>query len=106
MVNGTITYYLGKTYQKQFSGGTVTVQKSYLVAGQMIAERTIVGGVDTLKWILTDHLGSTSVTANEYGSFNTELRYTAFGEVRYSSGTTPTEFRYTGQQRQAGVSVI
>jgi RHS repeat-associated protein len=26
-----------------------------------------------------------------------ELRYKAFGEVRYSSGTTPTKYQYTGQ---------
>ena len=75
VVNGTITYYLGKTYQKKVSGSTVTEQKYYQAAGQMIAERTIVGGVDTLKWILTDHLGSTSLTANLDGSCNTELLY-------------------------------
>jgi hypothetical protein len=25
------------------------------------------------------------------------MRYTAFGEVRISSGETPTDYRYTGQ---------
>ncbi|WP_160317452.1 RHS repeat-associated core domain-containing protein [Ornatilinea apprima] len=49
----------------------------------------------------SDHLGSASVTANVDGSLNSELRYTAFGEVRYNNGLTPTDYRYTGQLEQA-----
>ena len=67
----------------------------------MIAMRMTVGKIpSTLKWTLTDHLGSTSITANQDGSLYSELRYTAFGEIRYSSGITPTDFQYTGQLRQ------
>jgi hypothetical protein len=31
------------------------------------------------------------------GSWNSELKYTAFGEMRASNGLTPTEYRYTGR---------
>ena len=63
--------------------------------------RTIQGSQNWLNWILTDNLGSTSVTANADGSFNSEIRYSAFGEIRTgSSGTTPTNYKYTGQLSQ------
>jgi hypothetical protein len=47
--------------------------------------RTTQSDNNTLTWILTDNLNSTTVTANEDGTFNSELRYSAFGEI-----TTPT----------------
>ncbi len=52
------------------------------------------GGEDHL---LTDHLGSTAVTAYANGGFETETRHYSWGEVRWSSGTTPTDYRFTGQ---------
>jgi RHS repeat-associated protein len=51
--------------------------------------------------MLSDHLGSTSTTANADGSWNSSISYTAFGEIRASSGITARDFRYTGQLRQA-----
>jgi len=76
--------------------------------------RTVQGSNDTLNWILSDHLGSASVTANADGTWNSEIKYrgappqgafpvggTAFGEVRASYGLTPTDYRYTGQLEQA-----
>lgn len=55
----------------------------------------------TLTWLVTDHLGSTNVTANANGSLQSEMRYRAFGEIRYTNGITPTDYRYTGQLQQA-----
>ena len=40
----------------------------------------------TLTWLISDHLGSTSVTADANGNLVSSLRYTAFGEVRAASG--------------------
>ncbi len=58
-------------------------------------------GVDGLKWLLSDHLGSTSLTAyGAAGTKLTELRYKPWGELRYAWGTTPTERRYTGQRAE------
>jgi RHS repeat-associated protein len=49
-------------------------------------------------YLLTDHLGSTSVTANgTTGALVSELRYKPWGETRWSSGTTPTSKHFTGQ---------
>ncbi len=51
----------------------------------------------TLYYLLGDHLGSTSLTTNASGNVISELRYTAWGEVRYNSGVPPTDYTYTGQ---------
>jgi len=68
--------------------------------------RTVQGSNDTLNWILGDHLGSTTVTANADGTWNSEIKYTAFGEVRASYGLTPTDYRYTGQLEQTELGLI
>jgi len=52
---------------------------------------------------LTDHLGSTSVTVYEDGTYYGELRYKPWGAVRwdsanYSGNATPTDFGFTGQR--------
>jgi hypothetical protein len=60
--NTTTTYYPGKHYSKEVKNGTEKVQKYYAAAGTLIAMRTISGGTDTLTWLVTDHLGSTTVT--------------------------------------------
>jgi RHS repeat-associated protein len=71
-----------------------------------MAVRTIVDEVDEgLQWILTDHLGSTSVVANEDGSLVSQVKYTAFGEMRAVSGDMPTDYKYTGQLEQAEIGL-
>ena len=50
-----------------------------------------------MRWLLTDHLGSTAITARGNGEKRGELRYSPWGTVRYRWGTTPTNYRYTGQ---------
>ncbi len=42
-------------------------------------------------------MGSTSLTTSATGTMISEMRYKAWGEVRYASGTTPTKYQYTGQ---------
>jgi hypothetical protein len=42
-------------------------------------------------------LGSTAITANSGGTAEVgELRYYPYGKTRYTSGTTPTSYRFTG----------
>jgi len=50
-----------------------------------------------LTYMLSDHLGSTSLTTDSAGNVISELRYTVWGEVRYQAGTTSTSYTYTGQ---------
>jgi len=69
--------------------------------GQRVALRQ--GG--TLYYLLTDHLGSTALTVDSSGVKVGELRYRAYGETRYTSGTTPTSRRFTGQRREGTIGL-
>jgi hypothetical protein len=55
------------------------------------------GGSSTLNYLITDQLGSTNVTTKVGGSLQSEIRYAPFGEMRCTNGTTPTDYKYTGQ---------
>ena len=70
-------------------------------AGQRVALRK---GDGTLYFLLTDHLGSTAITATSSRGRDAELRYYPWGGTRYTYGTTPTSYRYTGQ-REAQVGL-
>jgi len=67
-----------------------------------ITVRTLSAEADTLQWMISDQLGSTSTTANADGTWNSDIRYTAFGEIRFKSGVTATGYRYTGQLDMQG----
>jgi hypothetical protein len=62
--------------------------------------RTADSTTSSLVYFLGDHLGSTSLTVNPDGSKIAEMRYTAWGETRYTSGVTPTDYQYTGQRSE------
>jgi RHS repeat-associated protein len=71
--------------------------KYYYAGAQRVAMRTGSSANSSVKWLLGDHLGSTSVTANYDGASPVTQLYKPWGEVRYSSGTLPTKYTYTGQ---------
>ncbi len=49
--------------------------------------------------------GSTAIVADAEGNKVGEVRYKAFGEDRYTFGTTPTTYRYTGQRQEAALGL-
>jgi RHS repeat-associated protein len=57
----------------------------------------------TVRYLLGDHLGSTTITADTSGNRVAEVLYKAWGENRYTFSTTPTTFRYTGQRQESGL---
>ncbi|MFZ1475603.1 MAG: hypothetical protein WAV79_22015, partial [Anaerolineae bacterium] len=81
--------------------GSTTITKYYQAGGQRIALR--VNGV--VRWLATDHLGSTALTASETGGRLSEIRYKPWGESRYSFGATPTKRRFTGQRWDSGTAL-
>jgi RHS repeat-associated protein len=93
VIGSNTTVYVGAIYEQMTSGGSTTITKYYQAGGQRIALR--VNGV--VRWLATDHLGSTAVTANETGVRIAELRYKPWGENRYTFGATPTQRRFTDQ---------
>jgi len=56
-------------------------------------------------WLLGDHLGSTSMATDDTGILVSEARYSAFGEIRYDSGTMTTDYLYTGQRQEAEIGL-
>jgi len=99
VVGGVTTTYIGNYFE--WTGSTSTMKKYYYAGGTRAAERK----GTTLYWLLSDHLGSTSITATSSGSKTAELRYKAWGETRYSSGSTPTTFRYTSQREESSLGL-
>ena len=104
VVGGVTTTYIGNYFeplQGRWAGSTSTMKKYYYAGGTRVAERK----GTTLYWLLSDHLGSTSITATSSGSKTAELRYKAWGETRYTYGTTQTTIRYTGQREESSLGL-
>ncbi|MFZ6027927.1 MAG: RHS repeat-associated core domain-containing protein [Chloroflexota bacterium] len=90
----TTTVFVGTHYE--VSGSTVT--KYYTAGGTKIAMRK---AGTTFQWLLGDHLGSTSVAYRHSDGQTTRQLYKPWGESRYTSGTLPTKYTYTGQYSYA-----
>ena len=101
VVNGVTTYYVGGIYEMKVDNTIETERKYYSLGGGRFAVR----GDGVLNWILSDHLGSTSISAHADGSWRGEIAYTPFGEMRVSRGMTLTDYRYTGQRLEAEVGL-
>jgi YD repeat-containing protein len=97
----TTTFYVGAHYEVEGTTSPI-IRKYYAAGGQRVAIREN----GTLSYLLSDHLGSTSITLNEAGTARTGLvQYSSWGETRYSEGTTPTKRRYTGQYEEANLGI-
>ena len=92
-VGSTTTFFVGAHYE--VAGSSVT--KYYFAGSQRIAMRKDT----TLYYLLSDHLGSTSIVTDAAGTVVSQTRYKAWGEVRHQSGVTPTEYGFTGQYSHA-----
>jgi hypothetical protein len=57
----------------------MAIVKYYYAGGQREALREN----GTLHWLMSDHLGSTAITADSGGEQEAELRYRAYGENRF-----------------------
>ena len=101
VVGSTTTTYIGNYLERECINTTCALKSYYYAAGQRVALRK---GDGTLYFLLTDHLGSTAITATSSGGRDAELRYYPWGGTRYTYGTTPTSYRYTGQ-REAEVGL-
>jgi RHS repeat-associated protein len=93
-------YYMGGMYEVTGSA----VKKYYSIAGQTVAMNDGSG----LKYLLTDHLGSTNVVVDSNGSLLSQQRYLPFGEVRAipNSPIIQTDFGYTGQRNLSGTGLM
>ena len=98
-IGGVTTTFVGNYYE--VSSAPVSGVTKYYYAG---ASRVAMNVNGTVSYLLSDQLGSTSITADGNGNKLTELRYKAWGEIRYTSGT-PTNYQYTGQYAYASLGL-
>jgi RHS repeat-associated protein len=89
-INGTTIVYVGNYFE--WNDTTSALTKYYYAGNTRIAVRGTY-----LRYLLTDHLGSTTVSATGVGDYLSELRYKPWGETRYSDGATPTKRHFQGQ---------
>ena len=99
-VSGTTTVYIGNYFEWTSAGNT---KYYYHGATRLAMQRSGYASGNGVFFLLGDHLGSTSLTTDSAGGNPTELRYKPWGEIRFSSGTTQTTFRYTGQRQEAAL---
>ncbi|MGB4595992.1 MAG: RHS repeat-associated core domain-containing protein [Anaerolineaceae bacterium] len=71
----------------------------YYADGQRIAMKN--NGV--LTYLYGDQLGSTSAVAGTNGMLISRNLYHPWGTTRYSQGTTPTDYAYTGQMQEGDI---
>ncbi len=56
------------------------------------------GSTDQVYYLLTDHLGSTTVSYRSDGGEARYQSYKPWGELRGSGNSLPTDWTYTGQR--------
>ncbi|HLG64757.1 MAG TPA: RHS repeat-associated core domain-containing protein, partial [Ktedonosporobacter sp.] len=91
--NTTLTSYIGKL-ETVVTGSSTTTTTYYTAGGLRIAEA--VNG--TFSYLGNDVLGSVAVALNAAGQLTAAQLYGPYGNVRYSSGTMPTDIGFTGQR--------
>ena len=103
-VGGVTTAYVGNYFEWTSAGSTAY----YYAGGQRIAMRRAGYTSDNgLFWLLGDHLGSTTVTANSAGVRTAELRYKPWGQARTGVGNHAYQLPlYRAEKRRSGNRAI
>ncbi len=107
-IGGVTSVYIGSYFE--WTGSTSSMKKYYYAGSTRVAMRT---GSSTLNFLLGDHpsqslgtgLGSQSITTDNNGLNPKEIRYYPWGTERYTSGTTPTTFHFTGQRLESSLGL-
>jgi RHS repeat-associated protein len=97
----TTTVYVGNVEQVATTGSLTTTTTYYYANGERIA--LAVNGV--FSYLASDGLGSALVALNASGSATASLLYAPYGGTRYSSGTMPTDYGFTGQHADAATGL-
>ena len=106
VVNGVTTIYPGNYFE--WTGSTTTMKKYYSAGGKLFAMREGAGAsTNGLRWILSDHLGSTTRTVDA-GSLSvlSDQRYRPWGEMYDNNGSSGTSIRYIGQRHEAYINLL
>jgi RHS repeat-associated protein len=103
---------VGKRVKATLGGNTYAYVGEWYKVGPSTRKYYTLGGVrvamndgGTVRYLLSDHLGSTAVQLSTSLVKEAEVRYDAWGSDRYTSGTMQTSYRYTGQRSDAGIGL-
>ncbi|MFN8482988.1 MAG: RHS repeat-associated core domain-containing protein [Anaerolineae bacterium] len=89
----------GRHYEYDYATNVQT--KRYYAEGKLVATRSIPNAnpsAQTLRYVQSDHLGSTSTLTDASGQVVARERYSAFGERRRGEMPLTTDQLYTSQQ--------
>lgn len=111
------TYYLNAlgAHSEKFVAGATTTWHDYIyAAGQLVAEHFNTGGTITMRYAVSDHLGSVSSVADASAAVTERLSYDAWGKRRNANGTDNTACSitsaisrgYTGHEMMDAVCLI
>jgi RHS repeat-associated protein len=102
------TTFIGNYYE--YNSSTHEITKYYYAGAQRVAMRKyIIPQTQTLSFLLSDHLGSTSLTTDSSGNPVSQLWYKPWGEVRYSTSTNSsleTGYTFTGQYSDSYINLL
>ncbi|MBX3061213.1 MAG: hypothetical protein KF770_32545, partial [Anaerolineae bacterium] len=96
---GKTSYFPFPGLEEEVNGSTITRRITYSIAGQAVALRVqVVGGNNTLYYLHTDHLGSTSLATTTGGAVvaGSTARYYPFGDWRTEPTAGLTDRGFTG----------
>jgi RHS repeat-associated protein len=93
----TTTVYVSDVEEVSTTGGTTTTT-AYYYAGRKRLGLSVNG---TITYLASDGLDSSTVTLSSSGSATAAQLFGPYGGVRYSSGTMPTPYGFTGQRSDA-----
>ena len=79
-----------------------TIRKYYYLGGQRIALKE----GSAVYYLHADHLGSASLATNNSQGVVAEQRYYPYGEVRWTSGTMPTDLTFAGQRSDSTTGLM
>jgi len=97
----TTTAYVGNLEEDSTTGTTTTKTTYYYANGSRIA--MAVNGA--FSYLASDGLGSANVTLNGSGAATASMLYAPYGSARYSSGTMPTDYGFTGQHADSNTGL-
>ena len=100
---GKTSYFPFPGYEEEVNGSTITRRVAYAIAGQTVALRVQVvgtGGSNTLYYLHSDHLGSTSLATTTAGAVvsGSTARYLPFGGWRTTPTAVLTDIGFTGHR--------
>ena len=100
------TDYVSNTGQASAATDAVQVTKYYYIGSSRVAMRQTNAVSSTVTYLHTDHLGTVSIATNGGGQLVARTLNMPYGGVRWSSGSMPTDYGFTGMKDDTYIKLI